>query len=124
VLSHVSLGVRDLEQAAAFYDAVLGPLGAARVWSNPRGVGYGVDGRDRFSLRQATAGSGDVAAGPGFHLALRAPNRAAVDACHAAALARGARCDGPPGPRPHFSPTYYAAFLFDPDGHRLEVVHQ
>ena len=39
-------------------------------------------------------------------------------------LARGARCDGPPGPRPHFSPTYYAAFLFDPDGHRLEVVHQ
>jgi len=123
VLSHVSLPVRDLEVGRRFYAAVLGALGAEEAWANPRGVAFGVSGRDRFSLRIAPAGERPAAAA-GFHLAFNAPSRAAVDAFHAAALAGGGRCDGPPGPRPHYGPSYYAAFVFDPDGHRLEVVHQ
>jgi len=61
--------------------------------------------------------------GPGFHLAFRAPSRAAVDRFHAAALAAGGASDGAPGPRPDYGPTYYAAFVIDPDGHKLEAVY-
>ena len=70
------------------------------------------------------APEGSHAAGPGFHIAINAPDRAAVDRAHAAGLEKGGRCDGPPGLRPHYRPTPYAAFLFDPDGHKLEVVYQ
>lgn len=62
-----------------------------------------------------------LAAGPGFHLALMAPSSEAVDAFHAAAVANGGRDDGGPGLRPHYGKTYYAAFVFDPDGHKLEA---
>lgn len=62
-------------------------------------------------------------AGPGFHLALAAPSREAVDAFHVAALRHGATDNGPPGPRPHDGPAYYAAFIVDLDGHRIEAVH-
>ncbi|MBI3556095.1 MAG: hypothetical protein HY074_07515 [Deltaproteobacteria bacterium] len=65
-----------------------------------------------------------LSAGLGFHLALVAPNPGAVDQFHAAALAAGGRCNGKPGPRPQYSETYYAAFVFDLDGHRLEAVYQ
>jgi predicted lactoylglutathione lyase len=57
-------------------------------------------------------------------MAFTAPRRAAVDAFHAAALTQGGSDEGAPGLRPHFSPTYYAAFVRDPDGHKLECVHQ
>lgn len=123
MLSHISLPVRDLDAARRFYAAVFEALGASEVWANPRGAAFGVEGRDRFSLRIAPPGE-QVAAAAGFHLAFHAPSPAAVDAFHAAALAGGGRCDGPPGPRPHYGASYYAAFVFDPDGHRLEVVHQ
>jgi catechol 2,3-dioxygenase-like lactoylglutathione lyase family enzyme len=65
-----------------------------------------------------------VAPGPGFHLAFNAPSRAAVDAFHKAALSAGARDVGVPGLRPHYGATYYAAFVIDPDGYKLEAVHQ
>ena len=64
------------------------------------------------------------APGPGFHLAFDAADPAAVDRFHAAALEHGGSDDGPPGPRPQYGPTYYAAFVFDPDGNKLEAVHQ
>ena len=123
VLSHLSFGVADLAMAAAFYDGVLAALGFARVWSNEDGVGYGVvGGNDRLALfAQADRPSPP---GPGFHLAFEAPTRAAVDAFHAAALRLGGRDEGGPGVRPHYSPTYYAAFVTDLDGHKLEAVHQ
>ena len=123
VLSHLSFGVADLAMAAAFYDAVLAALGYARAWSNEDGVGYGVvGGNDRLALfAQADRPSPP---GPGFHLAFEAPTRAAVDAFHAAALRLGGRDEGGPGVRPHYSPTYYAAFVTDLDGHKLETVHQ
>ena len=126
VLSHLSLGVRDLAAAGRLYDALLGPLGVVRVWETPRGIGYGFPGQgDKLALfGQPTAPAGSLAAGPGFHLAFAAPDRAAVDAFHVAALRGGGQCDGPPGLRPHYGPTYYAAFVVDLDGHRLECVHQ
>ena len=123
VLSHLSFGVADLAKAAAFYDGVLAALGYVRVWSNEDGVGYGVPGgNDKLALF-VQAGS-VTPPGPGFHLAFEAPSRAAVDAFHAAALRLGGRDQGAPGARPHYSPSYYAAFVIDPDGHKLEAVHQ
>ena len=121
MLHHVSLPVSDLEGAAALYDAALAALGYRRVVTAPGFVGYGVeDGRDKLALKQTAQSR---AAGPGFHLALAAPSRAAVDAFHAAALLHGATDNGRPGLRPHYGPSYYAAFILDLDGHRIEAVH-
>jgi catechol 2,3-dioxygenase-like lactoylglutathione lyase family enzyme len=124
-LHHLSLGVTDLESSAQFYDAALAPLGLVRVWSDVRAgqpgqaVGYGVPGgADVLALKQRDR----VAPGAGFHLALAAPSRTAVDRFHAAALRHGGRSDGAPGLRPAYGQHYYAAFVLDPDGHRLEAV--
>ncbi len=123
MLGHLSFGVADLTRAAAFYDAILTPLGCVRVWSNARGAGFGPPGGgDRLALFLKDGPI--VPPGPGFHLAFDAPDRAAVDAFHAAALALGAEDRGAPGPRPHYGATYYAAFVTDLDGYRLEAVHQ
>jgi catechol 2,3-dioxygenase-like lactoylglutathione lyase family enzyme len=123
MLGHLSFGVDDLDRAARFYDQILAPLGFVRVWSNERGVGFGEKGGgDKLAL---FARKGQVGApGPGFHLAFDAPSRAAVDAFHAAAISAGGSDAGAPGPRPHYSATYYAAFVIDPDGYKLEAVHQ
>ncbi|MCA9492819.1 MAG: VOC family protein [Myxococcales bacterium] len=124
MLSHLSLGVRDLAAAGRFYDAVLAPLGVVRVWDTPRGIGYGFPGQgDKLALFPHPT-SEPLAAGPGFHLAFAAPTPAAVDAFHAAAIAGGGSDEGLPGLRPHYGATYYAAFVRDPDGHKLECVHQ
>jgi catechol 2,3-dioxygenase-like lactoylglutathione lyase family enzyme len=123
MLGHLSFGVHDLARAAAFYDRILAPLGFVRVWSNERGVGFGEAGKgDKLALFAKPNQA--VAPGPGFHLAFDAPSRAAVDAFHAAAIAAGGTDGGAPGPRPHYSPTYYAAFIIDLDGYKLEAVHQ
>jgi catechol 2,3-dioxygenase-like lactoylglutathione lyase family enzyme len=122
MLGHLSFGVMDLDRAVTFYDAVMAPLGAVRVWSGAKGAGYGPPGgEDRLALFAKVDAS---APGPGFHLAFDAPDHAAVDAFHAAALANGGEDRGAPGPRPQYSPTYYAAFVTDPDGHKLEAVCQ
>lgn len=122
MLGHLSFGVKDLAAATAFYDAVLAPLGVVRVWSGPKGAGYGPPGgEDRLALFPKVDASPP---GPGFHLAFNAPDYAAVDAFHAAALAHGGEDRGAPGLRPQYSPTYYAAFVTDPDGHKLEAVCQ
>ncbi len=122
MLSHVSLGVSELDRSAAFYDALLAPLGVVRVWSHHNAVGYGLpDGPDKLALFHRPDEIRPLAAGAGFHLALFAPNEAAVQAAHAAALTLGGRCEGPPGPRPRYGSDYYAAFVRDPDGHKLEL---
>lgn len=120
MLHHISLGVRNLAHAGAFYDAALGALGFRRVFEDETAVGYGlVDGQDLLCLKlRADA----VPPGPGFHLAFSAPSRAAVDAFHAAALRVGGHDNGAPGLRPDYGDNYYAAFLVDSDGHRIEVV--
>jgi catechol 2,3-dioxygenase-like lactoylglutathione lyase family enzyme len=121
MLHHLSLPVADLERSAALYDAALAPLGYRRVLDAPGFAGYGVEeGRDKLGLKRTAQ---FAPAGPGFHLALAAPSRAAVDSFHAAALLHGATDDGRPGLRPHYGPGYYAAFIIDLDGHRIEAVH-
>jgi len=120
MLHHISLGVADLERSARFYDAVLSVLGYTRVWTDASAVGYGVKGGgDKFAIKQR---EGSVAPGPGSHLAFAAPSREAVDAFHTLALQNGGEDNGPPGLRPHYGPNYYAAFVIDPDGHRIEAV--
>ena len=122
MLHHISLPVSDLSAAGALYTAALAALGYRVVARSPGYVGFGVaEDEDSLAL---TARKPALAAGPGFHLAFAAPNRAAVDAFHAAALANGAQDNGPPGLRPHYGATYYAAFVIDLDGHRLEAVHK
>ncbi|MEI9995726.1 MAG: VOC family protein [Rhizomicrobium sp.] len=120
MLSHLSLGVADLDRATAFYEAVLAPLGFACVWRNARGSGFGAPGgEDRLAL--FGRGADARAPGAGFHLCFAAPTRASVDAFHAAALAAGGTDAGAPGPRPQYGADYYAAFAIDLDGHKLEA---
>lgn len=122
MLGHVSFGVKDLARAGAFYDAIFRPLGWTRLWDDPRGLGYGPPhGGEKLNLFPRADAHPP---GPGFHLAFDAPDRASVDAFHAAAMNSGGTDRGAPGPRPAYGPTYYAAFVTDPDGHRLEAVHQ
>lgn len=120
MLHHISLGVRDLAHSSAFYDAALGALGFRRVFEDETAVGYGlVDGQDLLCLKLRPDA---VPPGPGFHLAFAASSRPAVEAFHAAALRVGGRDNGAPGLRPDYGDNYYAAFLVDPDGHRIEAV--
>lgn len=121
MLHHLSFGVTDLTRSAAFYDATLAALGYVRVWADDTAVGYGhPGGDDKLAIKLRAAAS--VAPGPGFHLAFAAPSRDAVLRFHAAALQHGGVDNGPPGLRPHYGEHYYAAFVIDPDGYRVEAV--
>ena len=121
MLHHVSFAVRDLDRAGAFYDAVLEPLGFARVWATPTGIGYGrAGGGDKLALKLTPDDL--VVPGRGFHLAFAAESRHAVDRFHAAALRHGGSDNGAPGLRVRYGPDYYAAFVIDPDGYRIEAV--
>jgi catechol 2,3-dioxygenase-like lactoylglutathione lyase family enzyme len=123
MLSHLSFGVSDLGRATAFYEQALAPLGYVRVLTKERAVGFGEPGReDRLTLFSQPLRAN--APGPGFHLAFIAPTQRAVDEFHAAALAAGATDCGAPGLRPHYGFNYYAAFVADPDGYKLEALHQ
>jgi len=127
MLHHISLGVADIELSARFYDAVLAPLGYVRVWDDIRpgepdqAIGYGPSGGgDKLAIKHRPEAARPP--GPGFHLALAAPSRGAVTQFHAAALANGGTDNGGPGLRPDYGANYFAAFVVDPDGHRLEAV--
>nr|WP_156339035.1 VOC family protein [Chondromyces crocatus] len=123
MFDHLSLGVADLERAGAFYDKVLAPLGYVRLWRSTRGIGYGPAGFvGEAPLALVQTGAEARAPGPGFHLALAAPSRGAVDGFHAEAMAGGGVDEGPPGIRENYEPGYYAAFVRDLDGYRLEAV--
>lgn len=122
MLGHLSLGVRDLAMATKFYDAALGALGCVRLWTGEDGRGYGAPGGgEKLNLFERADAHPP---GNGFHLAFVAPSREAVDRFHAAALLNGGVDAGPPGLRPQYGPRYYAAFVLDPDGHKLEAVCQ
>ena len=121
MLHHVSFGVSNLERSAAFYDAALAVLGYVRVWTDATAVGYGLAaGKDLFAVKLKASDA--VAPGPGFHLAFTAPSREAVARFHAEALAHGGQDNGAPGLRPAYGPNYFAAFVIDPDGYRIEAV--
>jgi catechol 2,3-dioxygenase-like lactoylglutathione lyase family enzyme len=116
VIAHLGFEVSDLERSARFYDAVFFALGARRMHNGPRAIAWGVNGATFWITARA-------APAPGYgHVALRASGKAAVDGAHAAGLRAGGSDDGPPGPRPRYGPRYYAAYLRDPDGLRIEFV--
>jgi catechol 2,3-dioxygenase-like lactoylglutathione lyase family enzyme len=120
MIDHVSVGVRDLDRAARFYEATLAPLGLLRLVTRPATVGFGKAYPEFWiNLR---AGMAEVTPESGVHVCLRARSAADVDAFHAAALLAGGRSDGAPGVRPHDRVRYYAAFVIDPDGNRIEAV--
>ncbi|MBI3513944.1 MAG: VOC family protein [Proteobacteria bacterium] len=117
MIDHVSISVADLARATRFYDAVLAPLGYRRERTRPDHVGYGKPDDPVFWIEQRAAHRTELSG----HYAFAAPDRPAVDAFHRAALAGGAQDNGAPGLR-HYHEHYYAAFVIDPDGHRIEAV--
>jgi catechol 2,3-dioxygenase-like lactoylglutathione lyase family enzyme len=128
LLDHVSIVVTDLQRSAVFWDAVMAALEVPCVWREATAIGYGVrnsaddDGHTYLTVRQAARTGPAQFDMPGRHWCFRAPNRSAVDAFHAAGVAAGGLSDGAPGLRPHYHAHYYAAFLRDPDGNRIEAV--
>ncbi len=121
MIDHVSIAVRDLKKAEAFYAALLAPLGMTKLREWPgAAIGYGKKYPDFWiNLRHAMD---RVADDSGVHICLRAADTAAVDAFHAAALQAGGASDGAPGRRTKYHDNYYAAFIRDPDGNRIEAV--
>ncbi len=127
MLDHVSIVVGDFQPADRFYSAILAALDVPCVWREQSAAGYGLrnsagdDSHTYLTIRSANGQTGLVDA-PGRHWCLRAPSRAAVDEFHAIGLANGGISDGAPGVRPAYHKHYYAAFLRDPDGNRIEAV--
>jgi catechol 2,3-dioxygenase-like lactoylglutathione lyase family enzyme len=120
VIDHVSLGVADLDRAARFYEAVLGTLGFAKLEVRPATIGFGKRYAEIWlNHRPAMA---PVPTDTGVHVCLRARDAAAVDAFYDAALAAGGSSDGAPGLRGQHGRGYYAAFVRDLDGNRVEAV--
>jgi len=129
MFSHVTLGAEDLDAARRFYDALLTPLGLERREMNPDGGAVGLCWRrsgertpwffvfQPYDGRPASAGNGTMAA-------FLAPSEEAVRAAYAAATIAGGRCEGPPGERAHYAPGYYGAYLRDPAGNKVHVVHR
>jgi catechol 2,3-dioxygenase-like lactoylglutathione lyase family enzyme len=117
VIDHAGFEVADLARSARFYDAMLFALGVRRMFESEHAVAYGVNGPALW----ITSRGREPAAGYG-HIALSASGKAAVDAAYTAGLANGGRDDGAPGRRPQYGRRYYAAYMFDPDGLRVEVV--
>jgi catechol 2,3-dioxygenase-like lactoylglutathione lyase family enzyme len=115
VIDHVILGVADVDESRAFYEQALGALGMEVVMAMPGGVGFGRDGKPAFWIADRES-SGPV------HVAFTGRDRAAVDTFYEAALAAGGRDNGRPGLRPHYHPSYYGAFVYDPDGNNIEAV--
>ncbi|HYZ61514.1 MAG TPA: VOC family protein [Acetobacteraceae bacterium] len=124
MFSHVTIGANDLARLAPFYDAFLAPLGIGRVHSDEQLVGWGREG-EPGQLFVGTPFNGEAAtAGNGWMCAFRAPSREAVTQAHAAALAHGGSDEGAPGLRPHYAPDYFGAYVRDPEGNKLHVVHR
>ena len=121
MLHHLSLAVTDLARSASFYDAVLAPLGYVRVWADSTAVGYGIPGgEDQFAIKLRPNHAS--VPGDGFHVAFAAPSREAMMEFHRAALAHGGTDNGGSCLHPEYGPSYFAAFIIDPDGYRIEAV--
>jgi catechol 2,3-dioxygenase-like lactoylglutathione lyase family enzyme len=121
MIDHISIAVRDIKAAEVFYTALLAPLGLAKLREWPdAAIGYGKKYPEFWINRRA--GMTPVAQDSGVHICLRAVSADAVEAFHAAALAGGGTSDGAPGPRAEYNDRYYAAFVRDADGNRIEAV--
>jgi catechol 2,3-dioxygenase-like lactoylglutathione lyase family enzyme len=120
MIDHISVAVSNLDASAHFYQAVLGAIGYQKLVVRPRTIGFGKSYPEFWlNLRASLA---PIGGDSGAHAALRVRTSELVDAFHAAAVAAGGRCDGAPGLRPQHGQGYYAAFICDPDGNRVEAV--
>jgi catechol 2,3-dioxygenase-like lactoylglutathione lyase family enzyme len=115
---HIGFKVKDLDASVRFYSAALAALGHVLCSRDDTGASFGLPGEPALWLYLARGAAGPT----GMHVALRAPDRTAVDRFHAGGLEAGGRDHGRPGLRADYSPTYYAAFLLDPDGNNVEAV--
>ncbi|MBO9667293.1 MAG: VOC family protein [Bdellovibrio sp.] len=126
ILDHVSINVSDLNRSRAFYDKALKPLGITQVMEYKHHTGYGKGGKPDF---WTAAGQNDFQTAEQIqvitpaHICFKAGSRAEVDAFYKSAMEAGAKDNGAPGLRPHYSPNYYGAFVIDPDGHNIEAVY-
>jgi catechol 2,3-dioxygenase-like lactoylglutathione lyase family enzyme len=120
MIDHVGFEVSDLQRSAAFYDVVFYALGARRMHETEHAIAYGINGPQFWIVVRGRP------PGPGYgHVALTASGRAAVDGAYRSGLANGGTDDGdtgPPAPRPQYGRSYYACYMRDPDGLRVEVV--
>ena len=121
MIDHISIAVRDINVAETFYTALLAPLGFTKLREWPAAaIGFGKTYPEFWINRRADMAT--IGADSGVHICLRAASTEAVDAFHTAALAGGGTSDGAPGLRPKYHDCYYAAFIRDPDGNRVEAV--
>lgn len=123
MIDHTGLVVSDFARSKAFYQAALAPLGYSLLMELPTAVtggrnvaGFGEPPKPDFWISNGSPNK------PPLHIAFRVSRRAAVDAFYQAALVAGGQDNGAPGPRPHYHPNYYGAFVLDPDGHNIEAV--
>lgn len=129
MFSHVTVGTRDLERAERFYDAVLAPLGLTRRTVSPDGGPAALcwvraqSLLPRFYVYQPFNGE-PATVGNGGMVAFLAPSTEAVGVAHASGLAHGGTDEGGPGPRPHYGEGYFGAYLRDPDGNKVHIVHR
>jgi catechol 2,3-dioxygenase-like lactoylglutathione lyase family enzyme len=124
MIDHVGFPVADYERSKAFYLKALAPLGYSLIMevggehteSKSPAAGFGADGKPDFWI------GGEGGLERALHVAIATKDRAAVDAFYQAALAAGGKDNGAPGLRPQYHPSYYGAFVLDPDGHNVEAV--
>lgn len=121
MFDHVSIGSSNLERAGRFYDAALEPLGYTRLATGDGMLGYGAERMGFMIVKAEHPVIPDMKSG--LHFCFVAPSREAVDAFYAQALAQGGTDNGPPGVRPEYAEFYYAGFIIDPDGYRLEAFY-
>jgi len=122
-LDHVSIPVANFPRAVAFYDAVLATIGLKRIKERDGAIGYGAkEGWPPLFWILEQSEPGAARAGIGLHLSFRVTTRAEVHAFYETALAHGGRDGGAPGPRPHYTAGFYGAFVFDPEGFKIEAV--
>ncbi|MGA9721166.1 MAG: VOC family protein [Candidatus Binatus sp.] len=119
MIDHISLRVSDFQRSRAFYEQALAPLGYTLVFSNDKEQYAGFAGPDRERI---WVGHREGASHGYAHIAILAKDRATVRKFYEAAMKAGGRDNGGAGPRPQYSPTYYGAFVLDPDGHNIEAV--
>ena len=118
MFDHIGLNVSDYGASRTFYEKMLAPLGyqVVMAFDEWKGAGFGESDKPEFWVTERAP------VGTGTHVAFTCADRATVDAVYAAAIDGGGRDNGPPGPREHYHPTYYSAFVLDPDGNNVEAV--
>lgn len=115
MIDHINIGVANLAASRAFYERALAPLGYEVIMERPYGIGLGKDGKPAFWIS-------DRPSSAPLHVAFAARDRATVESFHREALKAGGRDNGAPGLRSHYHPSYYGAFVLDPEGNNVEAV--